>query len=82
MAQQTVTGTVTRVERLGTTVWGNPMHRVEIWDGQESESGYHYTDTFRISNDASLNYAINNSEYRDEPHTFVLTRAGRISHDI
>jgi hypothetical protein len=34
----------------------------------------------RIQNDAGLVYGIENSEYRDEPHAFALTRAGRISH--
>lgn len=72
MADNTVTGIVTHVERLGTTYWGNPMHNVTL-DG---------ISTFRISDNASLNYAIDNAEYRNTPHVFVLTRAGRISHDL
>jgi hypothetical protein len=79
MADNTVTGVVTNVQRLGTTVWGNPMHAVTLSTPTE---GFDGISTFRISNDSSLNYAIGNSEYRDTPHVFVLTRAGRISHDI
>lgn len=36
--------------------------------------------TYRISNDAGMVYEIENANYRDEPHTFVLTPAGRVSH--
>ena len=74
----TVTGIVVNVTRHGCTIWGNPMHSVELLT---SSDGDNYR-TFRISNDASLNYGINNAEYRDTPHIFALTRAGRISHDI
>jgi hypothetical protein len=79
MPAPTVTGLVVNVERLGCTAWGNPMHRVTLSTPTE---GFDGVSVFRISNDASLNYGINNSEYRDVPHVFVLTRAGRISHDL
>ena len=78
-SDKTVTGIVIRIERLGCTVWGNPMHEVTLSIPTE---GFDGIATFRISNDASLNYGINNAEYRDVPHVFVLTRANRISHDL
>lgn len=82
MAEKTVTGIVISVKRLGCTVSGNPMHEVTLRVGTHSDDNSPMFQTFRISNDASLNYGINNQEYREEPHTFVLTRAHRISQDI
>lgn len=76
---QTVTGIVIHVERLGTTHYGNPMHRVTLSTPTEPFDG---VSVFRVSNDASLNYEINNPTFRNEPHTFALTRAGRISHEL
>ncbi len=81
----TVTGTVTRVIRHGHTVYGNPMMSITVQAATESfaDSGMVYaTETFRISNNASMVYAIENPEYRDGPHTFALTVAGRISHIV
>jgi hypothetical protein len=72
----TITGTVSRVERKGHTVYGNPIKIVHI-EGNRPGSG-----VFRISDNASLAYQIENGEFRDQPHTFALTRAGRISHVI
>lgn len=65
---------VEHVERLGSTIDGNPMHRVMLRLPDNT------TDTRRISNNAMLNYAINNPEYREEWHTFYLTRAGHIAY--
>ena len=70
---KTITGRVVRTERLGHTKWGNPMFNVGI----EGSNGDSYV--IRLANDAGLAYAINNPEYRDEPHTFELTKAGRLS---
>lgn len=64
---RTITGLVTGTRRHGHTVYGNPMMSVQI-DGE----------WFRISNDSGLVYAIDNPEYHDHAHTFVLTRNGRI----
>ena len=73
----TVTGKVTRVIRHGHTINGNPIMSIVIdrTDGGSTEWG----DTWRISNDAGLVYAIENAEYRDRPHVFDVTAAGRIS---
>ncbi len=86
---RTVTGYVRRVEWLGHTVNGNGMANVTIeagavQDRTQNTEGLMVGDiaTYRLSNDAGLVYAIENPEYRDEPHTFALTRAGRISHVV
>ena len=73
----TITGTVSRVERIGHTFYGNPIMRVSVRQvGAESPAWY------RISDNASLVYGIENAEYREQVHTFALTRAGRISHEV
>ena len=76
----TITGTVNYVQRHGHTVYGNPMLSISIaTDEVNANAGYAIV---RISNNAALVYEINNAEFRDTPHTFALTRAGRISHVI
>lgn len=79
MRQQTITGTVNRVTRHGHTVYGNPMMSISIEGDDAGEYGY---GTYRISDNASMVYSIENTEYRTEPHTFALTPAGRISHVV
>jgi hypothetical protein len=76
MSKQTAQATVVKVIRHGHTVYGNPMMSLvlEYDDGE--------TETFRISNNAGLVYGIENPEYREQPHTFALTAAGRISHEV
>lgn len=67
-----ITGTVEAVHRHGHTCYGNPIMSILIND-----------EWFRISdNAAAIVYGIDNPEYRNEPHTFKLTRAGRISHAL
>jgi len=76
----TITGKVTRVERMGLSRYGNPYHRVAIEiesiDGTPAESSTPVI--LRTQIDSGINYAINNPEYRDVVHVFKLTRAGRI----
>lgn len=67
----TVTGMVIATKRHGTTYYGNPIVSVCL-DTDPS----HW---LRISDNADLVYGIGNREYRDTPHTFRLTRAGRLS---
>ena len=74
-AQNTITGRVTRVIRHGHTVYGNPIMSI-VLDGDE------WGVSHRISDNASLVYGIENPEYREDEHTFALTRAGRVSHVI
>ena len=75
-----ITGTVARVERIGHTAYGNPIKRVYL--DARAVDGTDWSGIYRISDNAALVYAIENAEYRDEPHTFALTRAGRVSHVI
>lgn len=75
-ATNTITGKVTQMKRHGHTVYGNPIISV-VLDTTSEWGQWH-----RISDNASLVYAIENAEYREQPHTFALTRAGRISHEV
>lgn len=68
---ETVTGRVIEVRRHGHTVYGNPIMSVAL---AEVPGRW-----FRISDNAGIVYGIENPEYRTEPHTFRLTKAGRIS---
>lgn len=69
MSGNTVTGRITATKRHGHTYYGNPMMSVQIEGGE----------WYRISNDSGIVYGIENPEYRETPHVFELTRAGRIS---
>ena len=64
----TVTGKVVNTIRHGHTYYGNPMMSVTLDNGE----------TYRITNDAGIAYSIENLEYKETAHTFILTRAGRI----
>lgn len=75
----TVTGIVTDTKRHGHTHWGNPIMSVEL---STPTAGYPGRVWLRISNDSGLVYGIENREYRETPHTFAVTRAGRISHEV
>jgi hypothetical protein len=74
----TITGRVIRTIRHGHTAYGNPMMSVVMEGANRLIGEYPY----RISDNASLVYEIENAEFRAEPHTFALTRAGRISHVV
>lgn len=71
----TISGRVTRVIRHGHTVYGNPIMSI-VLDGDDWGTSH------RISDNASMVYEIENPEFREDVHTFALTRAGRISHVI
>lgn len=77
MATKTITGTVSRIIREGHTVYGNPIMRISVRQVNAESPAW-----FRISDNASMVYEIENPEFREESHTFALTRAGRISHVI
>lgn len=72
----TITGIVTHTERVGTSHYGNPAYLVEIRD-DSAPVGRAYSPHRTMSN-ALIAYAITNAEYRNAPHVFELTRAGRI----
>lgn len=67
----TITGKVTAVKRHGHTRWGNPMMSIQL-DTRPGE-------WFRISDNAGIVYAIENREFREVPHLFELTKAGRLN---
>lgn len=67
---ETVTGRVIDTRREGHTVYGNPIMSIAL----DAVPGK----WFRISDNASIVYAITNPEYAADAHTFRLTRAGRI----
>lgn len=73
-----ITGTVTRVETTGHTVYGNPIKRIYL--EATAVDGTDHSGIYRISDNAALVYGVENAEYRDAEHVFTLTRAGRISH--
>lgn len=81
---KTVSGYVERVERQGHTYYGNPIITIglSITAIDRVEAISSEIVRLRISDNASLVYEIANSEFRDTPHTFALTRAGRVSHVI
>lgn len=83
MAQHdTITGTVAQVIRHGHTMYGNPIMSVILnAEDPSSPTGRAFAE-LRISDNASLVYEIENPEFRRFDHTFVLTRAGRISHRL
>lgn len=87
-AASTVTGVVVSTKRAGTSYYGNPSYDVTIRlteiEGTPVSVSHEElaTVTLRTSSNAAIAYGIENREYRETPHTFALTRAGRISHDI
>lgn len=63
--------TISRVERLGCTVNGNPRHRIGFTDGTSS----------LVSSDAAVGYQIGNPGMREGSTVAVtFTRAGRIAY--
>ena len=71
-----VVGIVIDTKRVGTSQMGNPTYDVTLSTPTEPYPGQA---VFRTSSDSSLAYAIQNAEYRDTPHIFGLTRAGRLN---
>lgn len=71
MSNNSVSGRVIKTRYHGHTSYGNPMMSIML----DSHPG----EWFRISNDSSLVYGIDNPEYKLHSHTFDLTKAGRIS---
>lgn len=62
------TVTITRVERLGTSVYGNPYYRLHLEDGT----------SLRTSVDSMINYSIDNRENLNTPVMVKTTKAGRV----
>lgn len=70
---ESVTGVVTATKRERNSVYGNPSYTVVIREASGREGIY------RTSANVGLAYAITNAEFRDVPHEFGLTRAGRLN---
>lgn len=68
MTNATATGTVVDTKHAGTSNLGNPAYWVTLDNGE----------TYRTSANVMLAYGITNAVYRNEPHVFTLTAAGRI----
>ena len=71
MSNNSVSGRVIDTLRHGTTIYGNPMMSIRL--------DSHPYEWFRISDNSSLVYGIDNQEYKLHSHDFKLTKAGRIS---
>lgn len=68
----TIVGTIERVERLGTSMYGNPYFRVGIVTPEGDVT------ILRTQIDSMINHGIDNPEYKQHTHTFKLTNACRI----
>lgn len=67
-----ITAKVTATKYHGTSTMGNPTYYVTL----EERDGT--TGIYRTQSNASIAYAIENREYRDEWHEYLITTAGRI----
>jgi len=76
MAQQVIYGTIVGYETVGTTsTSGNPIIDVSIKDVHGDLT------VRRVSHDSSLTYDVDNHRRDGKPRAYVLTDAGRVSHD-
>ena len=70
----TITAKIIGTKRAGTSYYGNPSYDVTL----ETREGDVLT--LRTSSNVMFAYACTSSEYREEWHTYELTRAGRIKY--
>jgi len=59
---------ITRVERLGVSVYSNPYYRLHFKDGTSA----------RTKINAMINYSVENSENLNRPVAVKTTKAGRV----
>ena len=59
---------ITRVERMGVSMYGNPYFRLHFDDGSNA----------RTQVDAMINYSVTNHENLNRPVSLKLTKAGRV----
>ena len=69
-------GTIVARETAGTTASGNPITDVRIDPANGDAPGI-----YRVSHDAALTYDVENHYSDGEPRAYVLTDAGRVSHE-
>ena len=70
----TIIAKVVDTRHAGTSYYGNPSYDVTL----ETRAGD--TLTLRTSSNVMFAYACANPEYKEEWHTYELTRAGRIKY--
>lgn len=75
-AQRVIYGTIVSAAPRGATASGNPIVDVTI---RPASGGNDVT--ARVSHDASLTYDVHNHRQDGKPRAYVLTEAGRVSHD-
>jgi hypothetical protein len=68
-------GTIVDYETVGTTVNGNPIVDVSV------ESAHGDPEVRRVSHDSALAYDVRNHREEGAPRAYVLTGAGRVSHE-
>ena len=76
MAQRIIYGTIIGSAPRGTTASGNPIVDVRIRPADGGDDVTH-----RVSHDSSLAYGVHNHRKDGAPRAYVLTDAGRVSHD-
>lgn len=69
-----ITAKVIDTRRAGTSYYGNPSYDITL----ETRDGD--TLTLRTSANVMFAYACTNAEYRNDWHSYELTRAGRIKY--
>lgn len=62
--------TIAALERLKLSTNGNPRFKVTFTNGESAQT----------QTDGAINYAIENSEFRDAPVEFTFSSGGRITH--
>lgn len=62
------TVTIVKIERLGTSVYGNPYFRLHLEDGT----------SVRTTIDAGINFSVENPENLNRPVIITTTKAGRV----
>lgn len=70
MSTKTVVGKIIDVKRHGHTVYGNPTMSIAL-----DTVPFHY---FRIQDNSSIVYGIENRDYKEIEHEYTLTKSGRI----
>lgn len=77
MSPREIRGIVVRVIRHGNTPNANPRVSVVL---STPTRGFDGLTTLRVQDDAAVSYDVANPEFADRPHTFRLSRAGRIEY--
>lgn len=74
MREPDFTATILRAERLKNSANGNPRFTLYL---HKEDGGF---EALKTQTDSGISFEINNSEFRDVPVNFWVTRAERIWH--